>query len=965
MEREGQPFDVQTIADELARLCGLLIERAVDDDTYDLSELWALAKTAMRERWELDRIATLETMLASAISKLDGVVGGISEEEAALRMFNLSGGKKFPNVKKRKAAELLAQKKKPNQKAYGVIYQELRRLTHISAPATLGKKLKELRLRVAENLAELYDPNATAPGRSRQPAPGSRNEQPAAYAILELDPFDLGVHHPIVIDGDVAESVLPSYAERRHDHQLRELLTNITKSLMVVLTGGSSTGKTRTAWEAVEKCLPGWPLHVPHGLDDLDQLRSQRTAQSKDVVWLDEAQDILQADPTAIPRTLRALLAAPGRVVVLATMRTDPYWLRFTTEPVRGEPDPWRQMRALLLDSRRVVRIRVPESFADEPQALDTLRRLARTDSRLAEALSTASDGKVIQTLSGGTLLVNRYQDAADTRRHAWAVITAAIDACRLGHARRLPAGVLENGALGYLSEETDRVGDDDWFTAALRHATQEVRGVAIFRPARVSGGVGSADSYILDDYVLQHGQQVRKYVPAPASLWDALIVHVGDPSSRKQLVEAAEDRHLLEVAISLAGPAAEESRLWFLYKLIELIERTGMGVEDLNAAKQELGILADPVAMRERAIARQEAGSIEEANEWWELAALAGDVRAMTVLAKRDEALGEIDSAAGYLLQRADCLPIYDLETGPDRRRSPIWDVVTLFCRAGRLEEAEEFWRMVILIDNSMLDLLDPDGDGQADADVPYEKEWLSRAIAEFEFPLHKIAWSFDPRAEAILRRIAEDDNPASPFAMEELADLLKRNERTDDAAAWLRRAAEAGNPSAMRRQAQNLDADDQAQEADDWWRRAAQAGDEEAIWHEIQHHEAAGTGQEVDGLWQWVLQGDDSEWHVDSIYRFVGRLAESGQTDRAESLARYAADTRGPHAWTCLAEYLVDHGQHEEAEVWLRRAVVLGERPAYDALRSLLRRRKPEESERLMRFGVEPDGKTAEPGE
>ncbi|MEV5717308.1 hypothetical protein AB0L41_25745 [Amycolatopsis mediterranei] len=791
-------------------------------------------------------------------------------------------------------------------------------------------------------------------------ADGGEREQKALRNIADFDPFDLGVHHSIVIDDSSTGSALPLYAERLHDWRLRELLADVSQSVMVVLTGGSSTGKTRTAWEAVKASLPSWQFEVPRRPEDLNRIVEQPAERSQIVIWLDEAQEFLQVEPDEASRTLRGLLAGPHRVIVLATMWTDPYWQRFTTEPVRGEPDPWRQIRALLLDSRHVVRIRVPESFADEPNSLDALRDLAQTDGRLAEAVNMASEGKVIQTLAGGTLLVEKYRDAADTHRHAWAVITAAIDACRLGHDRRLPIDVLRCGALGYLAEEVDAVGEEDWFGAAIGCAAQKVRGVAILRPARAAKGIGPADSYVLDDYVFQHGQWERRYVPAPEDLWVALVDHVEDWKSRQRLVEAAEDRYMYRVAAELAIDGTESDPRLF-YKVVQILEKAKL-IDWLKASISDHFAL-DRIAIRERAIALEDAGKMNKADVYWRLAAAATDVTAMTVVAEKDEADGEIDSAAYHLLERARSLPVEGYSRARDRRASPYWDVVKMFCRAGRLEEAEEYWRIAVIIDDGMLDLLEPDGESKVDVEVPYEREWLFRAIADFDFPLYKIEWSFDDRAEGILRKLAEIDTAARPFVMESLADLLKRDGRQQDAMIWLERAAEAGCPGAMRRLAQHLEAGDEARksEAGDWWRRAANAGDEEAVWCFIQRFESEGRRQEAAALWRWVLQGDDSDWRIDSIYRFIRRLDEADRHDEAESLARYVADARGPYAWVRLARYLMGERQDEEAEVLLRRATVLGERAAYEALCSLLRKRKPKESKRLARFGIEPDGKTA----
>lgn len=978
MEPDEQPFDAETLASDLELLCGRIIERAFDKPDLRIQKLYRLAETTLRTEWQENPIATLEAMLRTAILQLDGPFGVITEQEAALRMFNLNGGADFPDVTKRTVKEL-ERLRKPGTKLYDFIYEEIVGNAKLSksGDSTIGKMFTALRREIAANLIDLYDPNATAQDAPREPPLGSDDRnQSATQTLASFDPFELGVHRPIVVDSSDAEPALPPYAERLHDRQLRELLTDVTQSLMVVLTGGSSTGKTRTAWEAVTTCLSDWQFYAPRNPEDFGRLVEQRTEQSRIVVWLDEAQEFLQADPTQMPGTLQALLTGPGLVVVLATMWTDPYWQRFTTEPTRGEPDTWRQLRALLLDSRRVIRIRVPGSFADEPAALETLRGLAQTDKRLAEAVSTASDGEIIQTLSGGTLLVARYLDAVEGDRHAWAVITAAIDACRLGHERRLPVGVLKDGALGYLTEDADRVGDEDWFAAALRYATHEVRGVAILRPARTTAGIGSADSYVLDDYVLQHGQHARKHLPAPADLWDALADHVNDRLSSEKLAKAAETRYMYRVAIALVGWLAERGSPRYVHKLVQLAERFGSIGEvndELIKAKRALGIYEGPEALRERAITLHDSGSDEEAHIWWVRAAVAGDTAAMAVLAKQEEARGKIDSAVDYLEWYVRCLPVYEhfVNTkGKTRRQSPYWGIVTLLCRAGRIAEAEHFWRIAINHNfelSDFIEILGLDGENKVDDEVPDERRWLLRAMTE-EIDFSDFVMQLDDvRAEEILRYIATCDAPLSPYAMEKLSYLLDRTGQASAAAEWLRKAAEAGNAIAMCRQAERFEADGQEAEAQDWWWRAARAGDAEAIWYLIQHYEESGSRQEVDELWNMVMDGGDgSAWYADWVNGFAKRLIGVKRADEAEALLRRVASTSNTQAMAHLATFLIDHGSPNEAEKLLRRAILLdGNGSAHFGLCDLLEKKDLNELDRLLRFGLEPNGETAEPWE
>jgi len=97
---------------------------------------------------------------------------------------------------------------------------------------------------------------------------------------------------------------------------------------------------------------------------------------------------------------------------------------------------------------------------------------------------------------------------------------------------------------------------------------------------------------------------------------------------------------------VSLAVSSAEEGDTWFIYKLIKLLEQTGVAIEELNAAKQAFGILADPVAMRERAIALQEAGKFKEAESQASEARSAIDASK----AQYQEALSGIESSKAQL---------------------------------------------------------------------------------------------------------------------------------------------------------------------------------------------------------------------------------------------------------------------------------------------------------------------------
>ena len=160
------------------------------------------------------------------------------------------------------------------------------------------------------------------------------------------DPFALEVHRPIEIaarPGEAQLPVLPPYVLRDHDRRLAEVVARAEggNSAIRVLVGGSSTGKTRACWEAVQALPEGWRLWHPifpgraeAFLAGLDRV-GPRT-----VVWLNDAQFyLLPGDPLAGERVaagLRDLLRDRERAPVLVLGTIWPrYWQTLTAPPAR------------------------------------------------------------------------------------------------------------------------------------------------------------------------------------------------------------------------------------------------------------------------------------------------------------------------------------------------------------------------------------------------------------------------------------------------------------------------------------------------------------------------------------------------------------------------------------------------------------------------------------------------------
>lgn len=378
-----------------------------------------------------------------------------------------------------------------------------------------------------------------------------------ARPITEWHPFDLDVHRAVTV-GTTHLPDLPAYLPRDHDRALADLLS-ARRTVMAVLTGESSTGKTRALYEAVTHELPTWPLLYPRTAEDLLHVLAAGIEPGT-VLWLNETQNHLtgsHGEPAAA--ALRTLLELPGPYVVLGTLWPQ-YWSALTDQP---------QARNLL--HHRVTRIRVADRF--DPK----LMAARSTDPRLRKALATAHDRKVIQTIAGGPALVECYEHPDTPEdRFATAIVTAALDARRLGHRALLPADLLAAAAHGYLDGE-DRVGaPDTWFADGLKIACGNRVGIAALIPKRVGEGIGPPDGYELHDYLDQHGRATRHWALTPDSLWDAVAAHTADPQDRLRLAHNAYHRLRYRHADPLYRTAAAATPVESRYELLHVLIQHG-----------------------------------------------------------------------------------------------------------------------------------------------------------------------------------------------------------------------------------------------------------------------------------------------------------------------------------------------------------------------------------------------------
>ncbi|MFD1541892.1 hypothetical protein [Nonomuraea guangzhouensis] len=489
-------------------------------------------------------------------------------------------------------------------------------------------------------------PRTRAPFSGEGPLPGhaAAEAQRLGRPLAQVDPIALEVH-PAIDAGAAAAGlgVLPAYLPRAHDEVLAGIVAAArgVASRVVVLVGGSSTGKTRALWEAVRGLQEPWRLWHP-----IDPGRPQaaladlRQVGPHTVIWLNETQHyLLTADDTGeqVAAGLRDLLRSPerGPVLVVGTLWPE-YAAILSAVPDPGQPDPYAQARELL----KGAELRVPEAFTG-PE-LETIARMAGAgrDPRWAEALRQARAGALTQYLAGGPALIERYQNATAEAR---AVLHAAMDARRLGHRVALPRLLLEQAAIGYLSEDQWDLLGDDWLEQAFAYLTdpRPCRGALppLTRIRHRSGAgntrpEGEEPSYRLADYLEQHGARTRRLMCPPSEFWDAATWHAATPTDHAALARAAYARGRYRHAFNLWRRPADAGDTAALRILASMRERAGdlEGAERVYRAAADAG---DTAALRELASIRERAGDPQEAEQLAHAAADTGDTTALQNLAE------------------------------------------------------------------------------------------------------------------------------------------------------------------------------------------------------------------------------------------------------------------------------------------------------------------------------------------
>ncbi|MBQ1065213.1 hypothetical protein [Micromonospora sp. D75] len=444
-------------------------------------------------------------------------------------------------------------------------------------------------------------------------------------AVADCPPEQVGVH-PAASGAN--QHGQPPYVTREHDHLLRAQLRRVAvNGGMVVVVGGSSTGKSRSLLEAVRAELADWRLLLP---DDAEAVRRAGAQISgRTVVWLDDTPAVRLLGPDGLTAgDLATLLEGEGSapVVVVYLVWRDAYQ-RMTAVPQSAKgamDDPGRGMREALALAVQPP-IRVPDDFG-EPERR-TLLSVANTsgDRRLHDALGDPRYG-VAQHLAGAPDLMDLWRGGAAVQPYGAALISAAVDLRALRIREPLTAGLLTAAAPLYLRSEQFAEAPATWFEDGLAYASRQLRGAvrAIFP---VPGPeIGTIAGYDVADYLQQHGAIGRDYAAVPVGLWKILAAHVTDLDDLARLGRRAHQLGFVEPARPLLIRVFEHSEdaRWRLVSMLVNQQRY-----DLLREQAAGGCAEAHYALAEYAIEEDRFDDVLEhwraaettGLQWWDLA--------------------------------------------------------------------------------------------------------------------------------------------------------------------------------------------------------------------------------------------------------------------------------------------------------------------------------------------------------
>ncbi|GAA4698863.1 tetratricopeptide repeat protein [Phytohabitans rumicis] len=343
----------------------------------------------------------------------------------------------------------------------------------------------------------------------------------------------LGVH-PAISDASAGRTnKVPAYVPREIDDRLR---ARLREGGFVLLVGDSSSGKSRTAVEAMSAVLPDHVLISPLTRTAVPAAVETAGRARRCVVWLDDLEQYLGADGLTRARLLQVVAWPDPDRLVLATMRAAEY--ARVIDPAGDERDE-RASREQAEDARAVLALAETIPLARIFTATELRTPIIKAgDPRLADALRHANRYGVAEYLAAGPECLTLWSNgwAAGVHPRGAALVAAAVDARRAGVTAPLPRTLLDQVHEHYLDRRGGATLRPEVPAAAWEWATRPRRGTTglLVPNPRVVDGVDVFD-YLVDSVE----RNARATDRIPDELLSALLL-VADPAELTRVAGTA-----------------------------------------------------------------------------------------------------------------------------------------------------------------------------------------------------------------------------------------------------------------------------------------------------------------------------------------------------------------------------------------------------------------------------------------